>query len=98
MKLNEVLPEFEKGKLIRRDSWPEDQYLKYDIMYNTVEDDEGCVGEFSFEDLTVGDWVIVQSLEQKQLKKLYEIINNFSDDYIELEDCEEALLEVLRMK
>lgn len=99
MKLNEVLPEFEKGKLIRRTSWNEEYYLKYDFSFAAVKDRDNHREGFSYLDVKADDWEFVQTVEDKQLEKLFEILNDFYHTAgIDAGAYKDDLLEVLRME
>lgn len=105
MKLNEVLPEFEKGRLIRRASWSKEKYLKYDFSYDEIEDDRGYGIALSLEEIKADDWEFVQTVEDIQLKKLYNILSTYNIAYnyrtlsgLKPEAYKDELLEVLRMK
>jgi hypothetical protein len=99
MKLNEVLPEFEKGKLIRRNSWNEEYYFKYDFSFGAIKDQDNHREGFSYADVKADDWEFVQTVEDKQLEKLYEILNNFYHTAgTDAGAYKDDLLEVLRME
>ncbi|MGK4094424.1 hypothetical protein AB0X79_07885 [Pediococcus pentosaceus] len=105
MKLNEVLPEFEKGKLIRRTSWNKEYYFKYDFSFGVIKDRDNHQEGFSYLDVKADDWEFVQTVEDKQLKKLYNILSTYNIAYnystlsgLKPEAYKDELLEVLRMK
>lgn len=99
MKLNEVLPEFEKGKLIRRTSWNEEYYFKYDFSFGVIKDRDNHQEGFSYLDVKADDWEFVQTVEDKQLEKLYEILNDFYHTAgLDARTYKNDLLKVLRMK
>lgn len=105
MKLNEVLPEFEKGKLIRRAPWYKEYYLKYDFSFGGIKDPDNQREGFSYADVKADDWEFVQTVEDKQLKKLYNILSTYNIAYnyrtlsgLKPEAYKDELLEVLRMK
>lgn len=99
MKLNEVLPEFEKGKSIRRTSWDEEYYLKYDFSYEVAKDPDNHREGFSYADVKADDWEFVQTVEDKQLEKLFEILNDFYNTKgFDARVYKDDLLKILRMK
>lgn len=99
MKLNEVLLAFDKGVWIRRASWDEEYYLKYDFCSGMVKNQDNYRKDFSYEDVTADDWEFVKTVKEKQLEKLYEILNNFYHTAgIDAKAYKNDLLEVLRMK
>lgn len=99
MKLNEVLPEFEKGRLIRRAPWYKGYYLKYDFSLGEIKDPDNHRECFCYLDVKADDWEFVQTVEDKQLEKLYKILNNFYHTAgIDAEAYKDDLLEVLRME
>lgn len=100
MKLNEVLPEFIAGRaMIRREIWDTDEYLKYDSATNQSRNSSGNGRYFTANDVLAEDWTFVETLEQKKLEKLYEILNNFYHTAgIDARAYKDDLLKVLRME
>lgn len=100
MKLNEVLPELTAGRaMIRRQIWDTDEYLTYDFGAALPRTSGGETRYFDVNDVLADDWTLVETLEQKKLEKLYEILNRYYDSAgIDARAYKNDLLEVLRME
>lgn len=100
MKLNEILPELTAGRaMIRREIWDADEYLTYDFGAALPRTSSGLTRYFDVNDVLADDWELVQTVEDKQLEKLFEILNGFHNiKGIDARAYKDDLLEVLRME
>ena len=100
MKLNEVLPKFIAGRAtIRREIWDTDEYLKYDFTTNQSRNSSGNERYFTANDVLAEDWTFVETLEQKKLEKLFDILNDFHNtEGLDARAYKNDLLAVLRME
>lgn len=98
MKLNEALPEFIAGRAtIRREIWDTDHYLKYDVISDIARTSGGNAKYFTVDDIMAEDWTFVETLEQKKLEKLFEILNDFyNTEGIDARAYKDDLLRILR--
>lgn len=98
MKLNEVLPEFIAGRAtIRREIGDTDEYLKYDVISGVARTSGGQTKYFTVDDIMAEDWTFVETLEQKKLEKLFEILNDFYNTKgIDARAYKDDLLRILR--
>lgn len=100
MKLTEVLPELTAGRaMIRREIWDTDEYLTYDFGAALPRTSGGDIRYFTVNDVLADDWTFLETLEQKKLEKLYEILNAFHDtEGLDARVYKDDLLEALRME
>lgn len=98
MKLNEVLPEFIAGRAtIRREIWDTDEYLKYDIVSGIARTSGGQIKYFTVGDVMTEDWTFIETLEQKKLEMLFEVLNAFhSTEGLDARAYKDDLLRILR--
>lgn len=98
MKLNEVLPEFVAGRAtIRREIWDTDEYLKYDFATNQSRNSRGNRRYFTANDVLAEDWTFIETLEQKKLEMLFEVLNAFhSTEGLDARAYKDDLLRILR--
>lgn len=100
MKLNEILPELTTGRaMIRREIWDTDVYLTYDFATDMPRTSAGDRASFTMNDVLAEDWTFVETLEQKKLEKLFEILNDFHNtEGLDARVYKDDLLKVLRME